>query len=140
MSASQGDVATQALQVVGTGIFSGIGLFLGNYFWHRYNAPNLEIENVTCVENPEYGTSTAYVKVRNKGRTAARDCKAFVLYEDYDNPLAWLQQRTTSTINAYDYDYVIPFTANWETNDAALALMPSGLTTQGQLSLPKMRR
>lgn len=133
-------MANQVLQILGTalvtGLFSGTGLFLGNYLWHRYKEPKLEIEtNLTFVESSA-GTFTSHVKVRNKGKTAAKDCKAFLLYGGYEAQPTWIRGRDKVTINAYDYEFIDGFILDKATSRVTVNSLPIlGLGQTGSMPI-----
>ncbi len=111
-------VSETLLGVIIGGIL-GFGSSIGvNLFWNWYTQPVLSIEKEVQVRwfELESGEHRNYnrrycanrVKVRNKGRSAAENCKASLIMEDSEEKISWIipAERYTLTLNADDREWL----------------------------------
>jgi hypothetical protein len=100
------------------GIFNSIGglLFAGDiaYFWSIFQVPVLVVDGIERVRfnisgpvmssyQPSWEYSANRIIVRNKGRSAARNCKGWILMGDRKERVAWVVRDSQNiTINQRD--------------------------------------
>jgi hypothetical protein len=88
-----------------------------NWIWSRYLRPNLVIEDIVVrgfhLKDANNDRVTYYsnrVRIANNGRTAARECKAFLLINESMERVAWMipyrNDGYTNNLNAFDSEYL----------------------------------
>ncbi len=122
--------ASFILGIIAGGLVSGISLFLAQWLFDWFNRPILEVDKKISpivktihLESGRYGTLERIeldripylvnrIRVRNNGKTAAKNCKAILEgvfdSEPYHELVCWSlpRERYVMTINAGDGEYV----------------------------------
>ncbi|NOJ29713.1 MAG: hypothetical protein DA328_06040 [Nitrososphaeraceae archaeon] len=110
--------------IIGSGIATAIGIFLSGIMLDRYRSPKLVLDNShieketlhimfvdTEIDDYRFVKNAPYllhrIKIRNTGRTAAKNCNAILVIGNKEHKLIWKSsQKENTTINAKSYEYV----------------------------------